>query len=1095
MNRVNLNPAGRIAEIFVDSKLTPLFILACAILGVVAVTQTPREENPQILVPGAEIMVALPGASAHEVEQLVVNPLEALVRQISGVNHTFAVAMNSMALIQVQFEVGEDKERSLVKLHDRIQGHCRELPADASRPIVRSIDVDDVPIVTVTLASEKYNDYALKRLADRMIERLRSMDEVSVAYVKGGRDRELRIELDPERLQAYGISGDVTRTLIQTANVAIPAGSLLHQGQNSSLFVDGYLQTPQDVRRLVVGIHQGRPVFLEDVAEVIDGPPVERQRLSRFSFGPADKNFTVTQTPEIPAVTLAIAKKPGTNAVFVAGDILERIKRMQANFVPQDVHVIVTRNDGKRADDSVNLLIEHLGIALISVFVIAILFLGIKEALIVGLCVPLILALTLGADFFFGVTINRITLFALILALGLLVDAAIVVIENIHRHYQQMQRGGDTRLAAVLATNEIGNPTNLATFAIMLVFISMIILTGMPSAYFFPITFNVPVTMLASLVVAYIVTPWAADRWMKGNNKHVSEENAPKERLHHLYYASITPILDRPGLRNMVFLVTGLLIMVAVMQVAWQFVRPQGVSGPLTPGCVAMGMLPKDDKNTFNITIDMPEYTPVESTDQVAREVGELLRKNAYVSNYQTWIGEAGIIDFNGLLRGSGNKQGAHVAEIRVNLMDKKDRGISSITLVQELRPEIEKIQTRYPKSVIQLVEDSPGPPVQATVLAEIYGPDPKVLRKLAGRVNEAFQETYDMVDVHDTEVEDVRKFNVIVDKEKAAMSGISIAQIAQVLRTLVHGAELGRLHIKGEKNPVPIRVHVPRRFQINPENLSRIFVSNPQGEKIPVSEMVRLIPAWRDRPILHKDYERVAFVGGELASTSQVYAVLDLNRRLQNLPMEQGEVMRTGNLTIKDQMPDTIDGYQLFWGGEMRMTLDIYRDLGGALLLALTFTYLLLVAYYRSFSIPVVAMSAIPLGMIGVFFGHWLMGQMFSGPSVIGIIALSGTVVRNSLLIIDFVLDYMKEGMPLYEAIKEAGAVRLRPILLTALAVVTGTAIILSDPVFGGLAVSLIFGTISATILTMIVVPTLLYLLLRNKTIPGSNSASGEIS
>ncbi len=1094
MNRVKLNPAGRIAEIFVSSKLTPLFILACAILGVVAVTQTPREENPQILVPGAEIMVTLPGSSAHEVEQLVVNPLEALVRQISGVDHTFAVAMNSMAIIQVQFEVGEDKERSLVNLHDRIQGHWQELPADASRPIIRSVDVDDVPIVTVTLASEKYNDYALKRLADRMIERLRSMEEVSVTYVKGGRDRELRIELDPERLQAYGISGDITKTLIQSANVATSAGSLLQQGQNSSLFVDGHLHSAQDVRRLVVGSHQGRPVFLEDVAEVIDGPPVERQRLSRFSFGPADKNFTVTQASELPAVTLAIAKKPGSNAVFVANDILKRIERMQASFVPQDVHVIVTRNDGKRADDSVNQLISNLGIALISVFVVAILFLRFKEAVIIGICVPLVLSLTLGADYFFGVTINRITLFALILSMGLLVDAAIVVVENIHRHFSKM-KNGDKRLTAILATNEIGNPTNLATLAIMLVFLSMLILTGMPSAYFFPITFNVPITMLASLLVAYIVTPWAANLWMTGNNTHDSEENVPKEKLHRLYYALITPILDRPRVRNMVFLVTGLLIMAAVMQVGWQFVRPQGVSGPLTPGCVAVGMLPKDDKNTFNITIDMPEYTPVETTDQIARELGVLLRKNAYVRNYQTWIGEAGIIDFNGLLRGSGNKQGAHVAEIRVNLMDKKNRSISSITLAQELRPEIGKIQERYPKSVIQLVEDPPGPPVQATVLAEIYGSDPKILRKLAGQVNNAFQETYDMVDVHDTESEDVQKINVIVDKEKAALSGVSTAQIAQALRTLVHGVELGRLHIEGEKTPIPIRVHVPRRSQINPENLSRIFVTNSQAKKIPVSEMVRLVPSWQDRPILHKDYERVTFVGGELASTSQVYAVLDLNHRLQNLPIEDGKVMRTGNLTIKDQVPDTIDGYQLFWGGEMRMTLDIYRDLAGALLVALSFIYLLLVAYYRSFRIPVVAMSAIPLGLIGVFGGHWLMGQMFSGPSIIGIIALSGIVVRNSLLIIDFVLDYMKEGMPLYDAIKEAGAVRLRPILLTALTTVMGTTVMLTDPVFGGLAISLIFGTISATILTMIVVPTVLYLVLRNKTNPELNSVSGEFS
>ncbi|NOQ46786.1 MAG: AcrB/AcrD/AcrF family protein, partial [Desulfobulbaceae bacterium] len=559
MNKPKLNSAGRIAELFVDSKLTPLFILACAILGLVAITQTPREENPQILVPGAEIMVTLPGASAQEVEQLVVNPLEGLVRQISGVDHTFAIAMNSMALIQVQFEVGLDKERSLVKLHDRIQGHCRKLPADASRPIIRSVDVDDVPIVTVTLASEKYNDYALKRLADRMIERLRSMEEVSVAYVQGGRDRELRIELDPERLQAYGISGDITTALIQAANVAMPAGSLLHQGQNSSLFVDGYLKTAQDVRKLVVGTHQGRPVFLEDIAEVIDGPPVERQRLSRFSFGPADTNFRVTQDPEIPAVTLAIAKKPGTNAVFVANDILKRIERMQASFVPQDVQLMITRNDGKRADDSVNLLINNLGIALISVFIVAIFFLSFKEAAIIGMCVPLVLSLTLGADYFFGVTINRITLFALILSMGLLVDAAIVVVENIHRRYKYIQNE-DKQFTAILATNEIGSPTNLATLSIMLVFLSMIILTGMPGAYFFPITFNVPVTMFASLVVAYVVTPWAANRWMSAKGLHDSEEEFPKERLHHFYHASITPILDRPVLRNLVFLVIGLLI-------------------------------------------------------------------------------------------------------------------------------------------------------------------------------------------------------------------------------------------------------------------------------------------------------------------------------------------------------------------------------------------------------------------------------------------------------------------------------------------------------------------------------------------------------
>ncbi len=1081
MKNIKLNIAGSLTEIFVNSKLTPIIIIACVILGIFAITQTPREENPQILVPGAEIMVTMPGASAYEVEQLIVNPLEGMVREINGVDHTFAVAMNSAALIKVQFEVGEDKERSLVKLYDRIQKFLLKKPVNASVPVIRSVDVDDVPVVTITLASEVYDGYMLKRLADRMIERLQSLAGVSVTYVKGGLDREIRIELNPERLHAFGISGDTAKSMIRAANIAVSAGSLVNYGKNSKLFIDGFLHSAKDVSRLIVGSHHGKPVFLEDIADVVDGPPEEYQRLSRFAFGPADKNVKFAQIPEMPAVTLAIAKKPGTNAVVVASNVLKRIEKMKAAFVPIDVHVVVTRNDGRRANDSVNKLIEHLGIALVSVFIIAVVFLGFKEAVIVGLCVPLILSLALFADYLFGITINRITLFALILALGLLVDAAIVVIENIHRHYMNME-SEDKLLTTVLATNEIGNPTNLATFAIMVVFLAMIVLTGMPGAFFFPITFNVPVSMVASLLVAYIVAPWAANRWMKINRHVESEDNISQDRLTRIYYALITPVLNYSGIRIAIFSVTILLIAAAIMQFSWQFIRPQGVSGPLTPGCVAMGMLPKDDANTFNITIDMPEYTTVEVTNRVARDIGRLLGENLYVANYQTWIGEAGVIDFNGLLRGAGNKQGPHVAEIRVNLMDKKERSISSITLAKGLRPELQKIQKRYPKSLIQLVEDPPGPPVQATVLAEIYGSDSEVLRQISRRVKKAFKMTYDMIEVSDTEVDDVEKINVIVDKEKAALSGITTGQVAQVLRTFVAGEDIGLIHVEGEKNPVHIKVKVPRRFEVNPKNLSNIFLTNPHGKKIPISEMVKIVRTLQDRPIIHKDYERVTFVGGELADSAQVYAVLDLNQRLNNLPIGNGKKLQTGNMTLTEQIPDTIDGYQLFWGGEMRMTLDIYRDLGYSLLLALIFIYFLLVTYYRSFSIPLVAMSAVPLGLIGVFPGHYLMGQMFSGPSIIGIIALSGTVIRNSLLIIEFVQDNLEKGVPLYEAIRDAGAVRLRPIFLTTFAIIAGTSVMLSDPVFGGLAVSLIFGTITATFFTMIIVPSFLYLLLKNK-------------
>jgi len=527
----------------------------------------------------------------------------------------------------------------------------------------------------------------------------------------------------------------------------------------------------------------------------------------------------------------------------------------------------------------------------------------------------------------------------------------------------------------------------------------------------------------------------------------------------------------------------------SLLQPAWQFIRSEGISGALSSGGVALAFLPKDNKNTFNVTIDMPEFTPVEVTDQVAREVGEQLRLNPYITNYQTWIGQAGVIDFNGLLRGAGNKQGAHVAEIRVNLLNKKQRDISSITLARELRPDMEMIQSRYPGSVIQLVEDPPGPPVRATVLAEIYGNDLEKLREISSRVSQAFKKTYDMVEVHDTEVSDVRRYTISVDKEKAALSGVTAAEVAQVIQRLVNGDDMGRLHISDEKHVVPILLHIPRQYQIDPVLLSRVFVTNRYGNKIPLSELTKAIPTWEDRPILHKDYERVTYVGGELTQTAPVYAVLDLDQRLDNMKIGNGHQLTTGNLRLESIVPDTIDGYKLLWDGEIRLTLDTFRDMLSALGVALVFIYLLLVGYYRSFMIPLIAMSAIPLGLAGVFPGHWLMEQSFTATSMIGVIALAGVVVRNSLLIIDFVQDYMKQGMPLHKAVSEAGAVRLRPILLTALAIILGSAVMLSDPVFGGLAISLIFGTIAATILTLIVVPVLFYSLMRRQLQAGNRS------
>jgi multidrug efflux pump subunit AcrB len=1076
-----LNIAGRLADIFVTSKLTVLFILFCVLLGVFAVVLTPREENPQIIVPGAVVQMVLPGASAEEVEERVIRPLEGIVKQIPGVDHTYATAVNSMGVLMVQFKVGQDKEKCLVNLYDRVLGERNRLPADAGNPLIKSADVDDVPIITVTLASEKYDDYALKRLADRLMEGLRSLDAVSTTYVKGGRDREMRIELDPERMQAFGVTLNQIRMFLAAGNVSAPLGTWVQQGQNQKIALDGFLASAEDLKRLIVGSHVDRPIYLGQVAHVVDGPPEEIQKQTRLAFGPADARFGKTQQPEIPAVTLAVAKKRGSNAVFVASDVLKRIERMKAQFVPAEVEVVVTRNDGQKADAAVNQLIEHLGIAVLAVFLVTALFLGLKEALIVGITVPLILSLTLGGIYLFGMTINRVTLFALILSLGLLVDAAIVVIENINRNYARLG-AGDKRQASVHATNEIGSPTNLATMAVMLVFGSLIVVSGMPGQYFFPVAFTVPFAMGVSLLVAYSVVPWASARWLKPGEGHELEDHNTGDRLHRFYHAVMTPLVDNPKRRWQLFLLVVLAMGLSLMQPLWQFVRPSGLSGPQAWFGVEMAMMPKDNKNTLNITIDMPETSPVETTDQLTREIGTLLRQIPEVRDYQSWLGEAGVIDFNGMLRGSGSKIGPHVAEIRVNFVDKTLRSKSSINIANELRPRVTAIAARFPGSTVQVVEDPPGPPVRATILAEIYGKDLQQLRILSKQVKSDFQKTYDMVEVTDSEVEDMYEHRLVVDKEKAALSGITSAEIAIALRRLIDGEDLGIAHIHGEKNPVPIHLQIPRRYQMDPTLLSRVAVTNRQGKQIPLSELVQVKPALADRPIQHKDGERVTYVGGELKSTAPIYAVLDLNRRLDGMVLADGSHLATGNLGLKALKPDIIDGYRLLWEGELRMTLDIYRDMMGALGLALTFVFLVLVAYYQSFSLPLVAMAAIPLAVVGLFPGHLIMGAQFSATSLIGVIALAGVVVRNSLLIIDFVLDYLRQGMELRQAILEAGAVRLRPILLTALAIIFGSMVMLSDTVFGGLAISLIFGTIASTILTLLVIPILLYLLLKRK-------------
>lgn len=1079
-----MNSAGRLAGLFVNSRLTLLFVLGLTLFGILALVMTPREENPQIVVPGVAVTIGMPGASVEEVEALLVIPLEGILSEMSDVKHTYAVSAYGSGSVQVEFDVGVPQEVALVRVYDKVQQNTHRLPPGASQPRVLPVVVDDIPVVAVTLSSRKYDDYALKRIAERMAIRLRSLPDVSVVSVVGGRDREIRVEFDPERMQAFGISMDQGLALLAATNRAGSVGAAVADGHRSPVYVDGQLRSVSAVRRLIVGSYQDRPIYLEDIADVVDGPEQERNHLTRFSLGPAHPDYNDGDYREVAAVTLAVAKKRGTNAVRVVDQVLDRVARMQKRTAPIDVRFDVTLNDGLKADKAVNRLVVQLGISLLSVSLVLAIFLGVREAAIVTLLVPLAFFATLIVDYFIGISINRVTLFGLILCIGMLVDAGIVVVENIHRHLNESP-DSDPTATAIEATREVGNPTNLATLAIMAVFSGMIVVTGMAGEYFYPITVDVPVAIFASLVVAYIVGPWAAVRLIRPTPK----SNAVAKRdawVFDRYRRTLGSLLDSSKTRRKFFTALTVLLMLTLLMPSWQFLRSQGVSGPLSAGGVAMTFLPKDDQDTFNITIDMPEYSVIEQTDRLARAIGRILDREPLVDSYLTTLSIPGVVDLPGLLRGNLNRYGGHFGEIRVNLLPKEQRLSSSIGLVAKLRQQIAIVQAEFPDSVVHLVENPPGPPSRAMVLAEIYDNDPVRHRALATQVKEQLSFTWGMVEVFDSDPATVNRYRVVVDQEKAALSGVATAQVQQALETLFDGQIVGNIHIPGELNVVPLRVLVPRRLQLQPDQLDRVYLSNRDGKRIPLTEVTRVVKEAETAPIQRKDNERVIYVGGEQLASTSFNAVLDLDERLRDQLRAQGIILPTSNLSLWESAPDTVNGPQILWSGEVRMMLDAYREMGLAVLLAVTFVYLILVAYYQSFTIPLIAMAAIPLGVIGVFPGHWLMGVPFSGASIIGIIALAGVVVRSSLLIIDFAGEKLAAGVELREAVQEAATLRLRPIFLTAVTVLLGSLVMLLDPVFNGLAVSLIFGTLVSTVLTVLVIPVIVYRVAREQMARG---------
>ncbi|MDH4162880.1 MAG: efflux RND transporter permease subunit [Nitrospirota bacterium] len=1053
---MKLNISGRITQYFINSQLTVLLMAATAVLGLFALLFTPREENPQIVVPAANVMVMLPGASAQEVEELVSKRLESKLWEIPGVEDVYSVSMNSMSVVTVKFLVGQDKERSLVKLYDKLMSNMDFAPAGASQPLVKPIDVDDVPIVAVTLSPAPggaYDDGQLRIVADHVLDELRKVPGVGNTVVIGGRSRQVRVVLDPLRIAGYGLSPLQIAGAITASNANLASGELEQGNKKLSVETGGFFATAADVKNAVVGVANGKPVYLGDVAEVIDGFE-ETSRLTRIAFGKAEQHkadskatgsdgkatTAINRGTEVPAVTIALAKRQKLNAVKISEAILAKLDDLKKTQVPPGIDLTVTRNDGKTANDAVNELVFHLVVSIIVVIVLLYFTLGWREAAIVALAIPLTLFITLAVGMVAGQTINRITLFALILSLGLLVDDAIVVVENIHRHYKLQQH---SRLqGAILAVNEIGMPTILATLTVVLAFIPMAFVTGMMGPYMMPIPFNVPVAMVTSLFVAFIVTPWASYRLMRTEDHGAQQVPLEETKLYKAYKKILGPLLESAPKRK-IFMA----IVVGVFLVTMVFPLVQWVK---------FRMLPKANKNTFLVSIDMPVGTALESTDRVARAVGAYLAAIPEVKDYETYVGTGSVIDFNGLLRGGAFREASHFADVRVNLIDKEERKLSSEKLVLKMRPDIAKLAAAY-NANIKLVEDPPGPPVRATVVAEIYGPDYGKQREIAADIRKLFERTDQVVDIDDSVKQDQDKYQLTVDKEKAALAGISTEQIVQTLRMSISGMAVSTLHTPAAKNPVSIFLRLPKSERAGLADLDKVYVAGPQGNQVPLSSLVRAAASETDKAIHHKNLEPVTYVFAEMGDRSQVYAVMDMMKYLWKHPLPEG--------------------YRIKWDGEMKLTLDVFRDLGAAMGVALITIYLLLVGRFRSFTIPVVIMAAIPLSMIGIMPGFAMTGVYFSATSMIGVIALAGIVVRNSIVLLEFILDKKHEGLPLVQALIEAGAIRTRPIVLTAAAAILGSAVIVTDPVWSGLALALIFGMLASTALTLVVIPLFYYM------------------
>jgi len=1050
---------GAIIERFLDSKLSILLLILSTILGLGSIYWTPREEEPQIIVPMADILVQYPGASAEEVEKLVATPLERLLWQIDGVEHVYSTARRDMAVVTVRFFVGEDREDSLLKLYNKIEMNIDQAPPGVTGWVVKPVEIDDVPIVTLTLTSKALSDFELHRIGQEVLSRLDSLPDLSRTYLVGGRRQEVRVEINQERLAGYGLSLLEVQRAVAGADASLSSGRFDRSNTTFSVRSGPFLQSVEEVRSLVVGVHAGKPVYLRDVATVTDGPE-EAATYSRIGFGPArDHKPSVPDWDDrttYPAVTLALAKKKGTNAVWVAESILKRIEELKRDVIPTGVEVVLTRDYGETANDKVNELIEGLVVAVITVVGLLAFTLGWREAIIVTIAIPVTYFLTLFFNMMFGYTINRVTLFALTMALGLLVDDPIVDVENIYRHFKMRLR--PPRDSVLFAVNEVRPPIIMATFAVIFSFLPMFFITGMMGPYMRPMALNVPMTMLMSMVVAFTITPWLSYHFLKGRygtvDDHGEKFDLRDSMLYRIYARVLGPFLSSRFLSWLLVLLVLLLLV------------GSGLLGVLR---VPLKMLPFDNKNEFQLVLDLPEGTTLETTDTATRAFEDYLRTVPEVTDFISCVGTSSPMDFNGMVRHYYFRNEPNMADIRVNLVHKDYRVQQSHTIALRLRKDLETIAQAH-RVNLKFVELPPGPPVISTLVAEVYGRADtpySVLLDTSKEIQRRLVDERNVVDIDDTSETSRDRLEFRLDKEKAALHGVTTEQVVQTLQFALSGSRPARVHEETERKPLEVRLVLPRIQRSGAPELSRIFVKGMAGELVPLAELGRFESVPEDQPIYHKDLERVAYVFAEMAGRAPGEAVLN-------------------QLILEKKEPHAQD-IRVTWSGEgeWQITLDVFRDLGLAFAGALVAIYILLVIETASFLMPLIIMLAIPLTMIGIMPGFYILNVFFTEPAggfanpifftataMIGMIALAGIVVRNSILLIDFILEALRQGRPLRDALLESGAVRLRPILLTAGTTLLGNWVITLDPIFSGLAWSIIFGIFASTAFTLLVIP-----------------------